>query len=190
MDKRDIENQAAAWIARLDGKAASDFPSDFVAWLENSPHHRASFVRLEVAWRRVNPLREFRPPIDGAVDVDLLAPSAPPDGLWACSSAYGLSTKPSVYGLGLRAQFSTAARPPRIVRPPGTWAVRILGAVLTRRAFRRRVLVCVTEMRGEYYDALLAGHRWLARWVVVRGHFLMIWPWLCALCPRVVRKLF
>jgi hypothetical protein len=86
---------------------------------------------------------------------------------------------------------SVVARPghaPKIVMAPGTWASRILGAVLTKRAFRVHVLVALSEMREEYNEEYAKGRRGKAEWVRVRGHLLMVWAWVHALCPSFLKK--
>jgi hypothetical protein len=85
---------------------------------------------------------------------------------------------------------SSPSAPLKIALPPGTTFSRVLRAVLTRGAYRQYVLVAVTEMQAEYIEEYAAGHKGKALWVVVRGHFLIIWPSLRALCPKAVRKLF
>jgi transmembrane sensor len=86
-----IETEAAIWIARLDGREAADWPPEFSAWLDDDPRHRAAFTRLEVAWKRFDPLRKLKP-LDRAVDADLLAPRAPAHaGLWTHANAFGVA---------------------------------------------------------------------------------------------------
>jgi transmembrane sensor len=71
----DFEAQAAAWLVRREAPnfSAAD-QAEFDAWANADPRHRATFVRLEAAWRRADRLRGLRP-LDGTVDEDLLARS-------------------------------------------------------------------------------------------------------------------
>ncbi len=71
----DFEAQAAAWLVR---REAPDFSAqehaEFDAWANADPRHRATFLRLETAWRRLDQLKRLRP-LDGSVDENLLARS-------------------------------------------------------------------------------------------------------------------
>src|SRR5262245_28688301 len=71
----EFEAQAAAWLVR---REAADFSAAdqaaFDAWMAADPRHRATFCRLESAWRRADRLNRLRP-LDGEVDEDLLARS-------------------------------------------------------------------------------------------------------------------
>ena len=71
----DLEAQAAAWLVRREAStfSAAD-QAEFEAWANADPRHRATFVRLEAAWRRADRLRGLKP-LDGTVDEDLLARS-------------------------------------------------------------------------------------------------------------------
>jgi transmembrane sensor len=71
----DFEAQAAAWLVRREAPhfSAAD-QAEFEAWANADPRHRATFVRLEAAWRRADRLRGLKP-LDGTVDEDLLSRS-------------------------------------------------------------------------------------------------------------------
>jgi transmembrane sensor len=68
----DISDSAAAWLIRLEGQTSPEMWDAFERWLDEDPRHRAAFIRLRVAWNRVDRLKSMRP-TDGAVDSDLLA---------------------------------------------------------------------------------------------------------------------
>lgn len=68
----DIEERAAAWIARSDARG-SDADAQLAAWLSADPRHRAAYLRLAEAWARTERLGRLRPPT-GLIDPDLLAP--------------------------------------------------------------------------------------------------------------------
>ena len=71
----DLETQAAAWLVRRDtGKLSPGDQSEFDSWLAADPRHRATYLRLEHAWRRADRLGWLKPH-DGPVDEDLLAGS-------------------------------------------------------------------------------------------------------------------
>jgi ferric-dicitrate binding protein FerR (iron transport regulator) len=55
----DIEERAAQWIARIDRSGTCEDWARLEEWLARSPRHRAAFVRLAVAWRRCERLREL-----------------------------------------------------------------------------------------------------------------------------------
>lgn len=68
----DLETQAAAWLVRRDsGSRSAAEQAEFEAWLEADPRHRATYVRLEQAWRRADRLGWLKP-LDGPVNEDLL----------------------------------------------------------------------------------------------------------------------
>src|SRR5690349_22365783 len=68
----DISDAAAEWLIRLEGQTSPDIWEAFEKWMDEDPKHRAAFIRLRVAWNRVDRLKTMRPS-DGAVDADLLA---------------------------------------------------------------------------------------------------------------------
>ncbi len=68
----DISDTAAAWLIRLEGQTTPELWDEFQAWVDESPRHRAAFIRLRVAWNRVDLLKNMRP-MDGTIDADLLA---------------------------------------------------------------------------------------------------------------------
>lgn len=77
----------------------------------------------------------------------------------------------------------------RVVLAPGTRAGWVFGVVMTRRAFRRYVYPAIAEMQTEYFEALAAGHRGHARWIAIRGHFLLIPGWLYGLAAQAIRRI-
>lgn len=67
----DIEERAAAWIARRDARG-SDTDAELAAWLLADPRHRAAYLRLAEAWARTERLAQLRPP-NAPIEPDLLA---------------------------------------------------------------------------------------------------------------------
>lgn len=73
---------------------------------------------------------------------------------------------------------------------PGTFFAQMLRLFMAARAFRRYVYPAITEMQAEHYEALGAGNRREARWVVVRGHILVLPTFLYGLIVQGIRRLF
>ena len=80
-----------------------------------------------------------------------------------------------------------AKRVAPIAFAPGTRISWILGVVMTRRAYRRYVYPAIAEMQAECFEALAAGHSGHARWIAIRGHFLLVPGWLYGLVAQAVR---
>ncbi len=74
----DIEERAAAWIARSDARGSA-VDAELAAWLLTDPRHRAAYLRLAEAWARTERLARLRPRNE-AIDPDLLAPAPERDG--------------------------------------------------------------------------------------------------------------
>ncbi len=60
----DIEERAAAWIARSDARG-SDADAQLAAWLSADPRHRAAYLRLAEAWARTERLGRLRRLVEG-----------------------------------------------------------------------------------------------------------------------------
>jgi hypothetical protein len=74
-----------------------------------------------------------------------------------------------------------APRLPLIVLPPGYQLARFLSFLLTREGYKRYVEPVIADMQSEYIEALSQGRVWHARWIVFRGHLLVVPGWLYAL---------
>jgi hypothetical protein len=85
---------------------------------------------------------------------------------------------------GRRAGRRSAAKPVE----PGTHFAEILGVFMTARAFRRYVYPAIREIQAEHYEALGAGDRRQARWIVIRGHILVLPAFLYGLIAQGIRK--
>jgi len=69
----DISDAAAQWLIRIEGQMpSSETWDELQAWMDADPRHRAEFIRLRVAWNRVDRLKNMRP-VDGTINSDLLA---------------------------------------------------------------------------------------------------------------------
>jgi transmembrane sensor len=68
----EISDAAAEWLIRVEGQTSPEIWDELQSWLDQDPRHRAAFIRLRVAWNRVDLLKNMRP-VDGTIDSDLLA---------------------------------------------------------------------------------------------------------------------
>ena len=68
----DISDAAAEWLIRVEGQTSPQTWEALQAWMDEDPRHRAAFIRLRVAWNRVDRLKNMRP-VDGTINSDLLA---------------------------------------------------------------------------------------------------------------------
>ena len=81
LDAPHTENQAAAWLVRLDADSSAENVKHWLDWMKVDVRRRAAFVRLEEGWRQTDCLRSLKP-LDGAVNPNVLdtfpgaAPSA------------------------------------------------------------------------------------------------------------------
>ena len=67
----DIEEEAAAWLVRLDADSSAATLASWQQWLREDTGHHAAFVRVEKGWRRSECLKSLRP-LDGTVKLDLM----------------------------------------------------------------------------------------------------------------------
>lgn len=75
-DSRQIEQDAAAWLARRDGDAWTDRDeAGFAEWIAASTAHRVAFLRLESAWAECGRLR--------ALGAGISPGSVPPRNHWS-----------------------------------------------------------------------------------------------------------
>jgi ferric-dicitrate binding protein FerR (iron transport regulator) len=58
-DSERIELEAARWLIVMDGEPSIANQRALYAWLSSRARHRAAFLRLSVAWRRVDRLRVY-----------------------------------------------------------------------------------------------------------------------------------
>jgi len=80
---------------------------------------------------------------------------------------------------------------PRGVRlPPGYRLTAVARFLLPEALFKRYVWPTIADMQWEYIEALSAGHVWQARWIAMRGHLLVIPPWVYAFLAGKIHALF
>jgi hypothetical protein len=68
-----------------------------------------------------------------------------------------------------------------IVTPPGDMLAQVAKFLLTPNAYKKYVEPVIADMQQEYIDAIAARHTWHARYIVLRGHLLVIPGWIYAL---------
>jgi transmembrane sensor len=154
---KDIEAQAAGWLARLDGKVAGQWPPEFHAWLAGDAKHRVAFVRLEVAWKRLDALRQLRP-VDQTLDEDLLAPRAGGHaGLWMHATVFGTARAESVGPLHQRYPASVPSTP-RATRPfIPRFAIAALAIIVVSVSW-----LVFSDSHSRVYETTVGGHAHLA----------------------------
>ena len=65
------ENQAAAWLVRLDADNSAQTLRHWNRWLGEDVRRRAAFVRLEEVWRQTDRLQSLKP-LDSTVNPNVL----------------------------------------------------------------------------------------------------------------------
>lgn len=75
----DTEAQATYWLVRLDATRSPELIAEHAKWMAESARNRVAYMKLSLAWKRMDALRRMRP-LDppGEVDPDLLKPRAKP----------------------------------------------------------------------------------------------------------------
>jgi transmembrane sensor len=154
---KDIEAQAAEWLARLEGKEAGEWPPEFHAWLANDARHRAAFTRLEVAWKRFDPLRKLRP-LNQAVDENLLAPGARwQGGIWTHATVFGTAQAEGAQPLHQRHQEPIPAAPPATRSLVPRFAIVALALIVFSVSW-----VVFSDQHSRIYETTVGGHAHLA----------------------------
>jgi hypothetical protein len=75
---------------------------------------------------------------------------------------------------------------PRIARPPAGRLIACLSRFLTRPAFERMIAPFIAQEQHEYYDALIRGEFWYARWIVVRMYLMIGYNVIAAVAASVI----
>jgi hypothetical protein len=88
------------------------------------------------------------------------------------------------------AAFASLERRKRVVIAPGTRLERLTQFLLTPKAHSVYVVPAIRDMQVQYFEAVRADHKWLARYIVLRGHLLVIPGWLYAAATRAAIKFF
>jgi hypothetical protein len=56
----DVEEEAAYWLIQMDRDGTPETSAALDEWLQDHPRRRAAFIRLAIAWRRMDRLRRFK----------------------------------------------------------------------------------------------------------------------------------
>jgi transmembrane sensor len=73
LERQAIDDQASAFVVRLQEGAGASERQAIADWIEADPRHAVAFARMEAAWEAGGRLRASPPPIeapDAAVDID------------------------------------------------------------------------------------------------------------------------
>jgi ferric-dicitrate binding protein FerR (iron transport regulator) len=167
-----VSDNAAGWLVRLETSTTPAIWDDFQTWMDADPRHRAVFIRLKVAWNHVDSLRHIRP-LDGMIDADLFTTDH--------DRAAESRTR--------RTSESADRDQNKINMAPGSRLAAIAEFLLTRASYKRYVRPIIADMQEEYIDCIAHRREWKARWVVVRGHFLVVPSWIYTLISRVAKQL-
>ncbi|HVO45089.1 MAG TPA: FecR domain-containing protein [Steroidobacteraceae bacterium] len=123
----DIADTAAQWLVRLEAQTSPEVWDAFQAWLDQDPRHQAAFVRLRVAWNRIDVLKNLRP-ADGNIDADLLSRAQVRPATLRAQGLHPLKGKP-------RRRSETAPMPERrriLLAAAAVTAVAVAGWLGTR----------------------------------------------------------
>ena len=109
-----IADQAAIWLARRDRGFTAGEQDSYLEWLRRDSRHPAAIARLEVAWRALDQLQEWRPVHSDRPNPDLLAvPRRRPVWKWLAPLAVAAAL---VFGFVVQQGFSLSEGTTRVVR--------------------------------------------------------------------------
>ncbi len=157
---KDLEAEAARWIARLDRTQPGNWPDEFHEWLADDARHRAAFTRLSVAWKHAEKLRNLKP-LSQAVDEDLLAPRPRmPDGTWTHATVFGVTQSAAIEPLHRRRRTLLAARKPPTKRPAWLSFRAVLVAALAVIVVSVSAIV-FGDRNSHVYETAVGGHEYV-----------------------------
>lgn len=88
------------------------------------------------------------------------------------------------------AQQARSALTPRVQPIPGVRLAEIARFLLSAKSFERFVAPGIADMQHEYVNAVADGREWHARWIVLRGHFVVIPGWVYGLLAGAIKRIF
>lgn len=100
---------AAQWLARRDRGLSAAEQDAYLQWLQEDPEHGAALARLELTWRMLDPLRQWRPEHSPQPNPDLLAPRSRARRTWPVWT--GALAAAAAVALAAVVWWSPAARP-------------------------------------------------------------------------------
>lgn len=77
-----IDDQAAAWVLRLDRGLTPAEQDEFLQWRASDPRHNAALARQRRNWERLDLLAQWRPEHSPRPNPDLLAPAERPAAIF------------------------------------------------------------------------------------------------------------
>jgi transmembrane sensor len=141
---KQIEDQAAVWLARRDASSWSpDDEARLHEWIGASVAHRVAFLRLEAAWNQAGRLK--------ALGAGLPAGVAPPRGKWRHSPFYRL--RPST-------RSGEQSLPASAERSRHSWSRRriaLAGAAASLIAITAVSVFLMSRLGGEQYSTPVGG---------------------------------
>lgn len=93
--------------------------------------------------------------------------------------AHGVSLPPT--NVPIKAKSATVRAPtvkPKIALPPAHRLASVLRYVLTKGAYKRTVEPHLVDLYDEYSELIKKGEETRAKWVILRGHVLVLWSLL------------
>ena len=181
----DVESAAAKWLILLEKKADSHVREECQRWLDANPLHDAAFTRLRRTWDHANILRELR--LEGEIDENFQLTKKnrkPSEGIDSVvHESRDATSTPDADPTGGELQN-------KILLLPGTRLATIAEIILTRDSYKRYVKPILADMQDEYVELFAKGQVRRARWVVVRGYFLIVPGWVYAMVSRALRRIF
>src|SRR5688572_17979841 len=86
----DIETQAIQWLVRLDKGCSPELEAEHEAWMARSIRHKVAYAKHQLAWKRMDVLKQVRPleHLGQIADPDLLKRRASWLGLGALLTAF------------------------------------------------------------------------------------------------------
>lgn len=110
-----IESAAAQWLAKLDRGVSATERAEYLQWLQRRPEHAITIAQLELAWNRLDRLRQLQPAPSVNPDPDLLTSRGRPR--WVRPTVLAIAAAIAVVGIGfLTLALEPVDRPATLVK--------------------------------------------------------------------------
>jgi transmembrane sensor len=156
-----VEEMAARWVTRIDLHGTPDEWTNLDAWLAASPRHRAAFLRLSVAWRRADQLKNLAA-LGSEADENLLDPARwaglPEEADSTATAAEPMPPPPSVEPIERRPS------EPHLAHLQG---LRVLGAEPREHHSPRRVSANTSRLAASFVAALVLAAAGYGGWMAL-----------------------